>query len=222
MPYTYYADATAPEANNPIAFNSNAMKEWIHTAREAVKGDAQNPTPTGWTKLSDMMSGKGLFMLNDKLDTITFVNPDFMGNPEQAMQQMKEVMQASADGRLYMRNSKDGMLMQLKTAQNPDQSYNLTMSVEMNFHSGSDYEVRYFHSDSRHHHTSDLPLFLRESGNSGCCRCDQVDPDLAGSVCCRWLPVLRSGQTGQEKAEGIANEEPRDVEKSRGFCMGFA
>ena len=195
MPYTYYADATAPEANNPIAFNSSAMKEWIHTAREAVKGDAQNPTPTGWTKLSDMMSGKGLFMLNDKLDTITFVNPDFMGNPEQAMEQMKEVMQASADGRLYMRNSKDGMLMQLKTAQNPDQSYNLTMSVEMNFHSGSDYEVRYFHSDSRHHHTSDLPLFLCQSGDPGRCRCCKVGRDPAGGIYGGRVCLLRDRQT---------------------------
>ena len=40
-------------------------------------------------------------------------------------------MQASVEGRLFIRNATDGMLMQLKTTQNKDLSYNMELSLEM-------------------------------------------------------------------------------------------
>lgn len=76
MPVVFDAVATTPEAKNPIKFNGDAMHEWLRTARATVKGDENHATPTGWDKLSDMMQGKGMFMLNDARNQATFVNPD--------------------------------------------------------------------------------------------------------------------------------------------------
>lgn len=131
MPINYGREQTVPEAQNPIEFSSDIMKDWLGTARQAVKGEGKDIKPTGWEKLSDMMDEKALFILDENLKQVTFMNPDFLGNQVDAQEQMRQIMQASVEGRLFIRDT-EGMMMQLKTTQNEDMSFTLDLSSKLN------------------------------------------------------------------------------------------
>ena len=131
MPINYGREQTVPEAQNPIEFSPAIMQNWLGTAKQAVKGEGEDIHPTGWTKLSDMMDEKALFILDENLKQVTFMNPDFLGNQVDAQEQMRQIMQASVDGRLFIRDT-EGMMMQLKTTQNEDKSFTLDLSLKLN------------------------------------------------------------------------------------------
>ena len=131
MPINYGREQTVPEVKNPIEFSSDIMQNWLGTARQAVKGEGADIKPTGWEKLSDMMAGKALFILDEDLKQVTFMNPDFLGDQENALEQMRQIMQASVDGRLFIRDT-EGMMMQLKTTQNEEMSFTLDLSLKLN------------------------------------------------------------------------------------------
>ena len=131
MPINYGREQTVPEVKNPIEFSPAIMQNWLGTAKQAVKGEGEDILPTGWEKLSDMMAGKALFILDENLNQVTFMNPDFLRDQANAMEQMRQIMQASVDGRLFIRDT-EGMMMQLKTTQNKDNSFTLDLSSKLN------------------------------------------------------------------------------------------
>jgi hypothetical protein len=91
--------------------------------------EAVNKVQTGWKDFTEALENRGLFMLDNEQNQIIFCLPqDRNRNQDQETQQIRDMMQASAEGRLFVRNNETGMLMQLRAKTLTDQNCELELS----------------------------------------------------------------------------------------------
>lgn len=119
MPVVFNTPLAPPQAREPIAENPELFNEWLNLVDECLMqkmGKSQTKTVSGWTGLENALSNKGLFILGADNKQLTFCKPlsSAMGTAG-IMDQIKDMMQASTEGRLFVRDNDTGMLMQLQT-----------------------------------------------------------------------------------------------------------
>lgn len=118
--------ATKPLEQNTVQVDHSLHETWMKDLRFAV-----NYLETGWQNLTEAMEGNGLFILDSKNNQINFCRSVGLGDDsEAASQQIRDMMQASAEGRLFVRSKTSGMLMQIRTRTLTKDECTIDMSEE--------------------------------------------------------------------------------------------
>ena len=124
MPVRFKANVTEPLPKNTEEITAESHLLWVMEAAEAV-----NRAQTGWEDYTEALENRGLFMLDNDQNQIIFCLPQGRSrNQEQEAQQIRDMMQASAEGRLFVRNHETGLLMQLRAKTLTDQNCELELS----------------------------------------------------------------------------------------------
>lgn len=124
MPVRFKTDVTLPLPKDTEEITAEAHLLWVVEAAEAV-----NKAQTGWQDFTEALENRGLFMLDNKQNQIIFCLPqDRSRNHDQ---QIRDMMQASAEGRLFVRAKNTDMLMQLRAKTLTDQKCELELSKQV-------------------------------------------------------------------------------------------
>ena len=127
MPVRFQTNVTEPLPKNTEDISTESHLLWVTDAAEAV-----NKAQTGWKDFTEALENRGLFMLDNVQNQIIFCLPQGKNrNQEQENQQIRDMMQASVEGRLFVRNHETGMLMQLRAKTLTDQECELELSKQV-------------------------------------------------------------------------------------------
>ena len=121
MPVRFKTDVTQPLSKNTKALTTEDNLLWLVEATEAV-----NKAQTGWNDFGEALENRGLFMLDDEQNQIIFCLPQ--NRSRNYDQQTRDMMQASMEGRLFVRNNETGRLMQLRAKTLTDKDCELELS----------------------------------------------------------------------------------------------
>lgn len=117
--------ATKPQKQNTAQVDFSQRGKWMAELRAAV-----NPRESGWSNFTEAMQNNGLFILDSDNNRINFCKPVALGvGDDAAVQQIQEMMQAGAEGRLFLRLKDTDLVMQLKTQTLTQDECNLEMSA---------------------------------------------------------------------------------------------
>lgn len=127
MPVRFKANVTEPLPKDTEDISTESHLLWVMEAAEAV-----NKVQTGWKDFTEALENRGLFMLDNEQNQIIFCLPqDRNRNQDQEAQQIRDMMQASAEGRLFVRAKNTDMLMQLRAKSLTDQNCELELSEQV-------------------------------------------------------------------------------------------
>ena len=124
MPVRFKTNVTEPLPKNTEDISTESHLLWVVEAAQAV-----NQAETGWRDFTEALENRGLFMLDNDQNQIIFCLPQGRSrNQDQNTQQLRAMIQASAEGRLFVRNHETGLLMQLRAKTLTDQNCELELS----------------------------------------------------------------------------------------------
>ena len=109
MSIQFKANVTEPLPKNTEEINLAPHRVWLDEVEAAV-----NEAETGWRDLAEALEHNGLFVLDDEKNQVVFCSPQG-GDRDHKTRQTRAMIQASAEGRLFIRAKDTGMLMQLRT-----------------------------------------------------------------------------------------------------------
>ena len=126
MPVVFRANAIEPKPQASVKVNQSLHSTWMKEMKTAF-----NEQETGWKNITEARENKALFVLDTVGNRAIFCkNLTIHASTAEMQEQILEMMHASAEGRLFIRERETGMLMQLNTSQLDQNGIKLELSAQ--------------------------------------------------------------------------------------------
>ena len=140
MPIAYGTNPVAPKAKKLVNPTPAVLNQWVDVLTAGMQYEEAPPelgegavqrNHTGWRDLTELIAGKGLFILNPAGKRIDFCDPlDINRDPKLVDEQLQDMLQASVEGRLFARHKDTGRIMQVQTTRVDENNCMLKISKE--------------------------------------------------------------------------------------------
>lgn len=237
MPERYNTQPVAPQKKDPV--DQALQARWMAGVIDAV-----NKENTGWDSLVQAARGGALVMVDDQFNR----TPVLTGGIPRDMGKLQPIIQASAEGRLFLKHKDSGQLMQMQH-QEPGAQYPMSLSTPLDRVPGEPltkpeapsmwtYIVAFFFRSSKsaklvEKYEKDLTRYEREqnqitaskeTADSTIIESDQVGAKLENLGTAEFITALENMETRYIELKTSMNNlhlSPKPVREIRGMMLDY-